>query len=180
MPPFLFFLIFFCFYFGVESWAAAHGLYRCAVYRLLSEPMSTRLLNSISSRICRQNTKFNMYTTTSKQQEGCTFKDSHSKCFITTNFEKFHREAFARGGESRWCFDSMFPWYTKSKVNSNGVCNYHDFVRREGLSLAKWFDIVESAFGENIHMTVKIFANVHQLMFLVLKLVWIRIEYSLV
>ena len=27
-------------------------------------------------------------------------------------------------------------------------------------------------------MTVKIFANVHQLMFLVLKLVWIRIEYS--
>ena len=29
-------------------------------------------------------------------------------------------------------------------------------------------------------MTVKIFANVHQLMFLVLKLVWIRIEYSLV
>ena len=41
-----------------------------------------------------------------------------------------------------------------------------------------WFDIVE--FRENIHMTVKIFANVRQLMFLVLKLVWIRIEYSLV
>ena len=76
----------FClFFFGVESWAAAHGLYRCAVYQLLSEPMSTRLLNSISSRICRQNTQFNMYTTTSKQQEGCTFKDSHPKCFITTN-----------------------------------------------------------------------------------------------
>ena len=91
MPPFLF-----CFFFGVESWAAAHGLYRCTVYRLLSEPMSTRLLNSISSRICRQNTQFNMYTTTSKQQEGCTFKDSHPKCFITTNFDKFHREAFAR------------------------------------------------------------------------------------
>ena len=49
----------------------------------------------------RQNTQFNMYTTTSKQQEGCTFKDSHLKCFITTNFDKFHREAFARGGESR-------------------------------------------------------------------------------
>ena len=59
-------------------------------------PMSTRLLNSISSRICRENTQFNMYTTTSKQQEGCTFKDSHPKCFITTNFDKFHREAFAR------------------------------------------------------------------------------------
>ena len=73
----------------------------------------------------------------------------------------------------------MFPLYTKSQVNSNGVCNYYDFIRREGLSLAIWFDIVE--FRENIHMTVKIFANVHQfMMFLVLKLVWIRIEYSLV
>ena len=37
-----------------------------------------------------------MYTTTSKQQEGCTLKDSHPTCFITTNFDKFHREAFAR------------------------------------------------------------------------------------
>ena len=81
---------------------AAHGLYRCTEYRLLSEPMSTRLLNSISSRICRQNTQFNMYTTTSKHQEGCTFKDSHPTCFITTNFDKFHREAFARGGEPGW------------------------------------------------------------------------------
>ena len=113
-PRFCFFFLFV--FFGVESWAAAHGLYRCTEYRLLSEPMSTRLLNSIFSRICRQNTQFNMYTTTSKQQEGCTFKDSHPKCFITTNFDKFHREAFARGGESRWCFDSMFPWYTKSKT----------------------------------------------------------------
>ena len=46
------------------------------------------------------------------------------------------------------------------------LLNYYDFIRREGLSFAIWFDIVESAFGENIHMTVKIFANVHQLMFL--------------
>ena len=61
--------------------------------------MSTRLLNSISSGICRQNTQFNMHTTTSKQQEGCTFKDSHPKCFITTNCDKFHRKAFAKGGE---------------------------------------------------------------------------------
>ena len=30
-----------------------------------------------------------MYTTTSKQQGGCTFKDSHPKCFVTTNFDKF-------------------------------------------------------------------------------------------
>ena len=87
---FLYFL-----FFGVERWAAIYGLYRCAVYRLLSEPMSTRLLNSISSRICCQNTQFNMYTTTSKQQEGCMFKDSHP------NFDKFYRKAFARGGELR-------------------------------------------------------------------------------
>ena len=64
-----------------------------------SEPMSTRLLNSIFSGICRQNTQFNMYSTTSKQQ-GCMFKDSHPKCFITTNFDKFPREAVAKGGES--------------------------------------------------------------------------------
>ena len=64
-------------------------------------PMSTGLLNSISSEICRQNTQFNMYSKTSKQQEGCTFKDSHPKCFITTNFDKFHREAVAKGYESR-------------------------------------------------------------------------------
>ena len=78
---------------------------------MLSEPMSTRLLNSISSRICRQNTKFNMYTSTSKQQEGFTFKDSHPKCFITTNFEKCHPEAFAkamnRGDVLTACFGDI-------------------------------------------------------------------------
>ena len=44
-------------------------------------------------------------------------------------------------------------------MNSNGVCNYYDFIPRDGLSLAMWqlFDIVQSAFGENINMTVKIF-----------------------
>ena len=111
MPPFLGFFL------GVFS-VSKVGLplmgYTAVQYTdCYSEPMSTRLLNSISSRICRENTQFNMYTTTSKQQEGCTFKDSHPKCFITTNFDKFHCEAFARGGESRWCFDSMFPWCTK-------------------------------------------------------------------
>ena len=130
--------------------------------------MSTRLLNSISSTICRQNTQFNMYTTTSKQQEGCTFKDSHPKCFITTNSTaKLSRGAVNRGDVLTACFRDI-------QSQSNGVCNYYDFIRREGLSLSIWFDIVE--FRENIHMTVKIFANVHQLMFLVLKLVWIRIE----
>ena len=102
MPPFLFF---FCFFFRCRKLGCrsrAIPLYRN--YRLLSEPMSTRLLNSISSRICRQNTQFNMYTTTSKQQEGCTFKDSHPTCFITTNFDKFHREAVNRGDVLTTCF----------------------------------------------------------------------------
>ena len=120
-------------------------------------------------------------TTTSKQQEGCTFKDSHPKCFITTNFDKFHREAFARavnrGDILTACFRDIQS-QRSIRMAFVRVCNYYDFIRREGLSLALWFDIVE--FRENIHMTVKIFANVHQLMFLVLKLVWIRLEYSLV
>ena len=94
----------FCFFFrcrklGCRSWAIP--LYSIPITDCYSEPRSTRLLNSISSRICRQNTQFNMYTTTSEQQEGCTFKDSHPKCFITTNFDKFHCKAFARGSESR-------------------------------------------------------------------------------
>ena len=90
MPPFLFF-------FSVSKVGLPLMGYTAVQYTDCHlEPMSTRLLNSISSRICRQNTQFNMYTTTSKQQEGCTFKDSHPKCFITTNFDKFHREAFAR------------------------------------------------------------------------------------
>ena len=49
-------------------------------------------LRSISNRISHQNTQFNMYTKTSKQQEGSRCKNSHLKCFITTNFDKFHRE----------------------------------------------------------------------------------------
>ena len=96
-----------CLFFSrVESRATPHGLYRCAVYRLLSEPMYTRLLNSISSGMCRQNTQFNMYSTTSKQQ-GCTFKNFHPKCFIATNFDKFHREAVARAVNRGDVFDSI-------------------------------------------------------------------------
>ena len=99
---------FFIFFFRVESWATAHGLYRCAVYRLLSEPMSTGLLNSISSGICRQNTQFNMYSKTSKQQEGCRFKNSHLKCFITTNLTnsnaKLSPTAVNRGDVLTACF----------------------------------------------------------------------------
>ena len=78
----------------------------------LSEPMSLRLLNSISSGICRRNTQFNMYNTTFKQQKVCTFKDSHLKCLISTNCDKFHRKDFAkalnRGEVLRACFSGFF------------------------------------------------------------------------
>ena len=50
-----------------------------------------------------------MYNATSKQQEDSTYKDSYPKCFITTNFDKFHREALAKGDESRLNFKSVFP-----------------------------------------------------------------------
>ena len=59
------------------------------LYILLSEPVSSRLLNSISSKLCHHNTQFKMYTKISKKQEGSTCKDSYPKCFITTNFDKF-------------------------------------------------------------------------------------------
>ena len=93
--------------------------------------MSTRLLDSISTGICRQNTQFTMFTKTSKQQEGCTFKDSHPKCFITTN-----STAVLSPGVNRGDVHVLKVSYTK--VNSNTVCNYFDFIRRNGLSLAIW------------------------------------------
>ena len=49
-----------------------------------------------------------MYTTTSKQQEGCTFIDSHPKCFITTNSSaKLSPGAVNRGDVLRACFRHM-------------------------------------------------------------------------
>ena len=54
----------------------------------------------------------NMHTTTSKQQEGSTCKDSYPKCFITTNFDKFHREGAINCGEIlRACF-FVFPSFS--------------------------------------------------------------------
>ena len=64
-------------YLGYRSWVIPLCI-------LLSEPVSPRLFNSIPSKLCHQNTHFNMYTTTSKQQEGSTCKDSYQNCFIAT------------------------------------------------------------------------------------------------
>ena len=49
----------------------------------LREPIETRRL--YNGGMCQQNIHFDMYTTISKPQEGSTCKDSHAKCFITTN-----------------------------------------------------------------------------------------------
>ena len=73
-----------------------------------------------------------MYTTTSKQQEGCTFKDSHPKCFKTTNSTAM----LSPGAVNRGDVHVLKVSYTK--VISNTVCNYFDFIRRIGLSLAIW------------------------------------------
>ena len=74
MPPFLF-----LFFFGVESWTAAHGRYRW--HQVAWAHRNT----AFKGGICQQNMHFNMYTTISKPQEGSAYKDSHAKCFITTN-----------------------------------------------------------------------------------------------
>ena len=50
-----------------------------AVHNLVSEPMSPRLLNSISNQLCHQNTQFDMHTTTSKQKEGTKCEDFYPK-----------------------------------------------------------------------------------------------------
>ena len=91
------FFFFGCRKLGYRSWVIPLCI-------LLSEPASPRLLNSISSKLCHQNTQFNMYTTTSKQQEGSTCKDSYPNCFIATNSTaKLWRGAMNRGEILRAC-----------------------------------------------------------------------------
>ena len=74
-----------------------------------------------------------MFTTTSKQQEGCTFEDSHPKCFITTNSTaKLSRGAVNRGTVYRNINcdrgDVHVSIASYTKVNSNTVCNYFNFI----------------------------------------------------
>ena len=59
------------------------------------------------------------------RQQGCTCKDSHPKCFITTNTSsKLSPGAVNRGEVLRACFRHALH----TKVNSNTVCDYYDFV----------------------------------------------------
>ena len=112
-----------------------------------------------------------MYTTTSKPQEGGTFKDSHPKCFITTNFDKFHREAFARAVNRG---DGLTACFRDIQSQRS--------IRMEFVIIMILFDVKDyRLLYDSISLSPhseKIY-NVHQLMFLVLTLVWIRIEYSL-
>ena len=69
-----------------------------------------------------------MYTTTSKQQEGYTFKDSHPKCFITTNSTaKLSPGAVNRGDVHVLTFESVIQ-----RSNSK----HFVIIRRNGLSIA--------------------------------------------
>ena len=100
------FLCFFrCYKLGYRSWVMPLCI-------LLYEPTSPRLLNSISSKRCYQNTQFNMHTTTSKQRKGSACKDSYGKCFITTNFDKFHREGAINRGEILRASFFVFPSFS--------------------------------------------------------------------
>ena len=81
-PRFCFFFIFFIFFRCQKSVPPLMG---DTAGHKPREPTETRRLNSISSGICQQNTHFNMYARTSKPQEGFTCKNSHAKCFKTTN-----------------------------------------------------------------------------------------------
>ena len=84
--------------------------------------VSPLLLSLIFGKLCHQNTQFSMYTITSKQQEGFSCKDSYPKCFITTNFDKFHREgAINRDAILKACYRHFplcfhFNLYTSIKL----------------------------------------------------------------
>ena len=68
--------------------------------------MSTRPLNSISSGICRQNTQFNMYSTTSKQQEGCQLSGQQHVNIIT--LFQFNSRILVENCVVGFCNNGMF------------------------------------------------------------------------
>ena len=71
-----------------------------------------------------------MYTTTSKQQEGCTFEDSHPKCFITTN----STAKLSRGAVNAVMY-IFWERHIQRSIRIYTVCNYFIFIWHNGLSL---------------------------------------------
>ena len=82
------------------------------------EPTPTRRLNPLSSGICQQNTHFNMYARTPKPLEGFTCKNSHAKCFKTTNSTaKLYRGAMYRDELLR-AFSVVFPLLRNFQIST--------------------------------------------------------------
>ena len=76
-------------------------------------PRQTHRLNSFSNTLSQQNTHFNMYIETSKQQQGSPCKNSDPKCFKTTNFDRFHRE-----------YINQYTGCPKKKRSPTSNCDY--------------------------------------------------------
>ena len=53
---------------------------------------ATHHLNRFYSRICQQNTHYNMYTKISKMKRRFSVQKFSPKCFVTTNFDRLYRE----------------------------------------------------------------------------------------
>ena len=85
-PRFCFFFICQCGKLGYRSWVIPLAFLCCLAHCYIS--VKTILYGGI----CQQNTHFNMYTEISKRKQGSPCKNSHQRCFETTNFDRLHRE----------------------------------------------------------------------------------------
>ena len=139
MPPFL------VFFFGVESWAVAHGQYRCAVYRLLSEPMSTRLLNSISSRIYNLTCILQHLNSKKVVRSKVLILNALSRQILTNSTAKLSPGAVNRGDVLTACFSDI---QSKMSIRMEFVIIMILFDVKDYRLLygSIWFDIVESVF----------------------------------
>ena len=71
--------------------------------------------------MCQQNTHLNVHARTSKPQEGFTCKDSHAKCFKTTNSSDV----------SRWSFESVFPSFSGLFLLLRKFRNFYTRIKRK-------------------------------------------------
>ena len=71
--------------------------------------------------MCQQNTHLNVHARTSKPQEGFTCKDSHAKCFKTTNSSDV----------SRWSFESVFPSFSVLFLLLRKFRNFYTRIKRK-------------------------------------------------
>ena len=71
--------------------------------------------------MCQQNTHLNVHARTSKPQEGFTCKDSHAKCFKTTNSSDV----------SRWSFESVFPSFSGLFLLLRKFRNFYARIKRK-------------------------------------------------